>query len=216
MTSGRVRSSSPSRGSGPTARTSSGRRSEGRDRRDRFGGGRLERSPGRVFPKSRSSSWTPWKPLVTWPGPSAPPRGIPLVGITGSSGKTTAKEMLFSLLSRSAACCGTRKPEQPDRDAPWRCSNCPGARRGDPRDGLQRAGGDRAWPAIASPDIGVITNIAPRTSKGFRTMEGVAREKGTSTAALAAPAPRWSTRPTSASSGRRAVAAPRRSTSASR
>lgn len=106
-------------------------------------------------------------------------RHIPLVGITGSSGKTTTKELLHALLSRSRKVLrnpGNRNnligmplsllelSEEHDAAVMEMGSNAPGE--------IARLS------CIASPDIAVITNIAPAHLEGFRTMEGVAREKG--------------------------------------
>lgn len=106
-------------------------------------------------------------------------RDIPLVGITGSSGKTTTKEMLHGLLARSRRVLrntGNRNnligmplallELSRDHDAAIleMGSNALGE--------IARL----AW--IASPDVGLITNIAPAHLEGFHNMEGVAREKG--------------------------------------
>ena len=106
-------------------------------------------------------------------------RSVPLVAITGSSGKTTTKEMLNCLLSRSRrVLCnvGNRNnligmpltlldiSEEHDVAVLEIGTNAPGeiARLSD----------------IALPDIGLITNIAPAHLLGLGSMEGVAREKG--------------------------------------
>ncbi|GAB4227975.1 MAG: UDP-N-acetylmuramoyl-tripeptide--D-alanyl-D-alanine ligase [Deltaproteobacteria bacterium] len=114
-------------------------------------------------------------------------REVPLVGITGSSGKTTTKEMLFALLSRSRKVLrnpGNRNnligmplsllelSEEHDAAVMEMGSNAPGE--------IARLA------SIASPDIAVITNIAPAHLEGFRSMEGVAREKGDLFRALSA------------------------------
>ncbi len=106
-------------------------------------------------------------------------RRIPLVAITGSSGKTTTKEMLYCLLSRSrrVLCnAGNRNnligmpltllalSEEHDAAILEMGTNSPGE--------IARLAG------IAAPDIGLITNIAPAHLAGLGSMEGVAREKG--------------------------------------
>jgi UDP-N-acetylmuramoyl-tripeptide--D-alanyl-D-alanine ligase len=106
-------------------------------------------------------------------------RGIPVVGITGSSGKTTAKEMLHCLLSPTRRVLrnpGNRNnligmpltllALSPEHDAAIleMGSNAPGE--------VARLA------AIAGPDIGLVTNIGPAHLAGLGTMEGVAREKG--------------------------------------
>ena len=106
-------------------------------------------------------------------------RNIPLAAITGSSGKTTTREMLNCLLSRSRrVLCnlGNRNnligmpltllslSEKHDAAVLEMGTNTPGeiARLSD----------------IAIPDIGLITNIAPAHLEGLGSLEGVAREKG--------------------------------------
>src|SRR5659263_646679 len=101
-------------------------------------------------------------------------RDIPLVGITGSSGKTTTKEMLFCLLSRFRRVLrnpGNRNnligmplvllelSGEHDAAILEMGSNAPGE--------IARLAG------IACPDIAVITNIAPAHLEGFCTMEGL-------------------------------------------
>ncbi len=106
-------------------------------------------------------------------------RRVPLVGITGSSGKTTTKEMLHLLLSRSRRVlsnAGNRNnligmplsllalSEEHEAAILEMGTNSPGE--------IARLSG------IAAPDIALITNIAPAHLEGLRSMEGVAREKG--------------------------------------
>lgn len=106
-------------------------------------------------------------------------RQIPLVGITGSSGKTSTKEMLYALLSRGRNVLrnvGNRNnligmplallelSAEHDIAVIEMGSNRPGeiARLAD----------------IAAPDLAIVTNVAPAHLEGLGTMEGVAREKG--------------------------------------
>jgi len=106
-------------------------------------------------------------------------RGIPLVGITGSSGKTTTKEMLFSLLSRSRRVL--RNPGNRNNliGMPLALLELSGEHDAAILEMGSNAPGEIARLAcIACPDIAVITNIAPAHLEGFRTMETVAREKG--------------------------------------
>jgi UDP-N-acetylmuramoyl-tripeptide--D-alanyl-D-alanine ligase len=106
-------------------------------------------------------------------------RNIPLVGITGSSGKTTTKEMLFSLLSRSRHVL--RNPGNRNNliGMPLALLELSGEHDAAILEMGSNAPGEIARLAdIACPDIAVITNIAPAHLEGFKTMEGVAREKG--------------------------------------
>jgi UDP-N-acetylmuramoyl-tripeptide--D-alanyl-D-alanine ligase len=113
-------------------------------------------------------------------------RNIPLVGITGSSGKTSTKEMLYALLSGGRNVLrnpGNRNnligmplallalSENHDAAIMEMGTNAPGeiARLAD----------------IAAPDIAVVTNIAPAHLQGLGNLEGVSREKGDLYRALA-------------------------------
>ncbi len=106
-------------------------------------------------------------------------RRVPLVGITGSSGKTTTKDMLSCLLTRSRrVLCnpGNRNnligmplallalSDEHDAAVLEMGTSAPGE--------IVRLSG------IAAPDIALITNIAPAHLAGLGSMEGVAREKG--------------------------------------
>jgi UDP-N-acetylmuramoyl-tripeptide--D-alanyl-D-alanine ligase len=106
-------------------------------------------------------------------------RHIPLVGITGSSGKTCTKEMLAALLSRSRNVLGnpgnrnnligmpltllTLSPEH-DVAVLEMGTNLPGE--------IARLS------SIAAPDVAVLTNIGPAHLEGLGTLENIAREKG--------------------------------------
>jgi UDP-N-acetylmuramoyl-tripeptide--D-alanyl-D-alanine ligase len=106
-------------------------------------------------------------------------RKIPVVGITGSSGKTSTKEMLSCLLS-----AGRNVLKNPGNR-----NNLIGMPlallelSGDHHAAVMEMGTNRpgeiarlAW--IAAPDIGILTNIAPAHLQGLGSLEGVAREKG--------------------------------------
>jgi UDP-N-acetylmuramoyl-tripeptide--D-alanyl-D-alanine ligase len=106
-------------------------------------------------------------------------RAIPLVGITGSSGKTTTKEMLHCLLSRSRRVL--RNPGNRNNliGMPLALLSLSDAHDAAIMEMGTNAPGEIARLAgIAAPDIAVITNIAPAHLAGLGTMEGVAREKG--------------------------------------
>jgi UDP-N-acetylmuramoyl-tripeptide--D-alanyl-D-alanine ligase len=106
-------------------------------------------------------------------------RDIPLVGITGSSGKTTTKEMLYGLLSRCRRVL--RNPGNRNNlvGMPLSLLSLSGEHDAAIMEMGTNAPGEIARLAeIASPDVAVITNIAPAHLEGLGTMEGVAREKG--------------------------------------
>ena len=106
-------------------------------------------------------------------------REIPLVGITGSSGKTSTKEMLAALLSR-----GKRVLRNPGNrnnliGMPLALLTLSAEHEVAVMEmGTNRPGEIGRLSSIAEPDVGIVTNIGPAHLEGLRTLEGVAREKG--------------------------------------
>ncbi len=106
-------------------------------------------------------------------------RQVPLVGITGSSGKTSTKDMLVALLSNGRKVL---------RNAGNRNNliGMPLTLLGLSADhdvaviemGTNRPGEIARLADIAAPDLGIVTNVAPAHLEGLGSMEGVAREKG--------------------------------------
>lgn len=106
-------------------------------------------------------------------------RHIPLVGITGSSGKTSTKEMLAALLSRSRKVL--RNPGNRNNliGLPLTLLSLSGDHEVAVLEmGTNRPGEIGRLSAIAAPDVGVVTNIGPAHLQGLGSLEGVAREKG--------------------------------------
>ncbi|HEY5765473.1 MAG TPA: UDP-N-acetylmuramoyl-tripeptide--D-alanyl-D-alanine ligase [Candidatus Deferrimicrobiaceae bacterium] len=106
-------------------------------------------------------------------------REIPLVGITGSTGKTSTKELLVAMLSR-----GRRVLRNPGNR-----NNLIGMPLAllalSPQDdvavlemGTNQPGEIGRLASIAAPDIGIVTNIGPAHLEGLGNLEGVSREKG--------------------------------------
>ncbi len=104
---------------------------------------------------------------------------VPVIGLTGSSGKTTTKEMMAAIIGRQknilktegnlnnliglpqTIFCLTKKHEAVILEM-----------------GTNTPGEIRKLTQIAAPDIGLITNIGPAHLAGFGSVEGVCREKG--------------------------------------
>ena len=106
-------------------------------------------------------------------------RGIPLVGVTGSSGKTSAKEMLAGLLSPGRTVL--RNPGNRNNliGMPLALLDLSAEHDAAVMEmGTNQPGEIARLAAIAAPDVGIITNIAPAHLKGLGSLEGVAREKG--------------------------------------
>ncbi|MBI5577021.1 MAG: UDP-N-acetylmuramoyl-tripeptide--D-alanyl-D-alanine ligase [Deltaproteobacteria bacterium] len=113
-------------------------------------------------------------------------RRIPIVGITGSSGKTSTKEMLSGLLAPGRNVL--RNPGNRNNLIGMPLALLELSEKHDAavmEMGTNQPGEITRLAAIAAPDIGVITNIAPAHLQGLGTLEGVAREKGDLYRALA-------------------------------
>ena len=110
-----------------------------------------------------------------------------VVGITGSNGKTTVKEMIASVLRQNGAVLATQGNFNNELGLPLTLF---GLSKSDDYAVLELGAsnlGDIAYLAdIAQPDVGVVTNIGPAHLQGFITMEGVAAAKGELYASLPA------------------------------
>ena len=102
-----------------------------------------------------------------------------VVGVTGSAGKTTTKELLKAFLSKAGRTFATEGNYNNHIGVPVTILNCP-------RDaeflvvemGSNHPGEISALCDIAEPDIGVVTNIGTAHLEFFKTREGIADEKG--------------------------------------
>jgi len=109
-----------------------------------------------------------------------------VVGITGSNGKTTVKEMVASILRRHGTVLATDGNFNNELGLPLTLF-----RLQDTNDyAVLEMGasnpGDIAYLAdIARPEVGLVTNIGPAHLQGFVDVEGVARAKGELYASLA-------------------------------
>jgi UDP-N-acetylmuramoyl-tripeptide--D-alanyl-D-alanine ligase len=108
-----------------------------------------------------------------------------VVGITGSNGKTTVKEMLASILRQQSEVLATEGNFNNELGVPLTLFRLQERHRYAVLElGASKAGDIAALASIARPDIGVITNIGPAHLQGFGSEEGVARAKGELYAAL--------------------------------
>lgn len=107
-------------------------------------------------------------------------KGVTVVALTGSAGKTTTKELLKSFLSTLGKTHATAGNYNNHLGLPITILNCP-------RDakflvlemGSNHPGEIAALCDIAEPDSGLVTNIGTAHIEFFRTREGIADEKGT-------------------------------------
>jgi len=102
-----------------------------------------------------------------------------VIGITGSNGKTTLKEMLASCLSLSAETLATRGNLNNDIGLPLMLLSLSEEHRYAVIEmGANHPGEIAYLTSLAEPDVSVITNAAPAHLEGFGDLDGVARAKG--------------------------------------
>ncbi len=108
-----------------------------------------------------------------------------VVGITGSNGKTTVKEMVASILRLSGTVLATSGNYNNELGLPLTLFQLDHAHDFAVLEmGASKAGDIAYLGAIAKPDVGVITNIGPAHLEGFGSLEGVALAKGEMYSAL--------------------------------
>jgi UDP-N-acetylmuramoyl-tripeptide--D-alanyl-D-alanine ligase len=108
-----------------------------------------------------------------------------VVGITGSNGKTTVKEMVAAILSRQGETLATHGNYNNEIGVPLTLSALNEAHRFSVIEMGANGPGDIAYLAgLARPSIGIVTNAAPAHLEGFGSVEGVARTKGEMFSAL--------------------------------
>jgi UDP-N-acetylmuramoyl-tripeptide--D-alanyl-D-alanine ligase len=104
--------------------------------------------------------------------------GFTVIGITGSVGKTTVKEMVADVLATRYDTARTRGNWNNDLGLPLSLLNLePAARMGVFELGTNHPGELRALCAILRPDWGVVTAIAPVHLEYFKTEAGIVAEK---------------------------------------
>lgn len=104
---------------------------------------------------------------------------VPVVAITGSSGKTTTKEMAAAIASRRMELLKTEGNLNNLVGVPQMLFRLgPGHRAAILEMGTNRPGEIGRLTRIADPDAGLITNIGPAHLEGLGSLEGVRREKG--------------------------------------
>lgn len=113
----------------------------------------------------------------------------PVIGVTGSNGKTTVKEMCAAILRAHAgedgAVLATRGNLNNDIGLPLMVLELrPSHRYAVFEMGASAAGEIETLAAIAKPAVGIVTNAGPAHLEGFGSLQGVARAKGEIFAAL--------------------------------
>jgi UDP-N-acetylmuramoyl-tripeptide--D-alanyl-D-alanine ligase len=114
---------------------------------------------------------------------------IPIVGVGGSNGKTTAKEMTAAILSHRGACMATQGNLNNHIGVPVTLMRLESSHRSAVIEmGANRIGDVAELVALSRPTVGFITNAGAEHLEGFGDLDGVARGEGEMVAGLAAKA----------------------------
>ena len=106
-------------------------------------------------------------------------RDLLLVGVTGSNGKTTVKEMTAAIFRTGGPVCATRGNLNNEIGVPLTlCDLDAGHHAAVVELGANHRGEIAALTTLARPSVGVVTQCAPAHLEGFGSIEGVARAKG--------------------------------------
>ena len=109
----------------------------------------------------------------------------PVIGVAGSNGKTTTKEMLAAILSQRGACLATLGNLNNQLGVPLTLLRLTAQHQSAVIEmGANRAGEVAELAIIAAPGIGLITNAGAEHLEGFGSLEGVARAEGEMVAGL--------------------------------
>ncbi|HQR24179.1 MAG TPA: UDP-N-acetylmuramoyl-tripeptide--D-alanyl-D-alanine ligase [Steroidobacteraceae bacterium] len=102
-----------------------------------------------------------------------------VVGLTGSNGKTTVKEMIGAILGRCGPCLVTQGNLNNHIGVPLTLARLEaGHRYAVIEMGANHRGEIAHLASIARPDVGLVINAGPAHLEGFGGIEGVARGKG--------------------------------------
>jgi UDP-N-acetylmuramoyl-tripeptide--D-alanyl-D-alanine ligase len=102
-----------------------------------------------------------------------------VIGITGSNGKTTVKEMTGAIMSQLGACLVTQGNLNNHIGVPLTlCRLEPVQRCAVIEMGANHEGEIAHLAGLAEPDVGVVINAGPAHLEGFGGIDGVARGKG--------------------------------------
>ena len=108
-----------------------------------------------------------------------------LVGVAGSNGKTTAKEMLAAILTEAGPCLATRGNLNNHSGVPLTLLRLTGAEAFAVVEmGANHPGEVAHLAGLARPTVGLITNAGAEHLEGFGSLEGVARAEGEMVAGL--------------------------------
>jgi len=109
----------------------------------------------------------------------------PVLGVAGSNGKTTTKEMLSAILAQRGDCLATRGNLNNHLGVPLTLMRMhPGYKSAVIEMGANHAGELAELVSMARPQVGLITNAGAEHLEGFGSLEGVARAEGEMVAGL--------------------------------
>ncbi len=112
---------------------------------------------------------------------------LPLIAVTGSSGKTTVKELAVAILGRRGPVLATRGNLNNHIGVPLTLLDLDPAHLGAVVEmGANHSGEIAYLTGLARPSVGVVTNAGPVHLEGFGSVAGVARAKGELFAGLGA------------------------------
>ncbi len=110
-----------------------------------------------------------------------------VVGITGSNGKTSTKDLLASVARRRFATAASERSFNNELGVPLTLVNAPDDAEAAVIEMGARGFGHIAWLCeIARPTVGVVTNVGPAHVEMFGSADGVAKAKGELVEALPA------------------------------
>ena len=102
-----------------------------------------------------------------------------VIGITGSNGKTTVKEMTGAIMSQLGPCLVTQGNLNNHIGVPLTLCRLESMQRCAVIEmGANHPGEIAHLAALAEPDVGIVINAGPAHLEGFGGIEGVARGKG--------------------------------------
>jgi UDP-N-acetylmuramoyl-tripeptide--D-alanyl-D-alanine ligase len=103
----------------------------------------------------------------------------PVIGVAGSNGKTTVKEMLAGIMAQLGPCLATRGNLNNHLGVPMTLLRLDASHRSAIIEmGANRRGDVEQLVQIARPGIGLITNAGAEHLEGFGSLEGAARAEG--------------------------------------
>lgn len=110
---------------------------------------------------------------------------LPIVGVAGSNGKTTTKEMIAAILARRGPCLATLGNLNNHIGVPLTLMRLAAEHRSAVIEmGANRIGDVAELVPLARPTVGLITNAGAEHLEGFGDMDGVARGEGEMVAGL--------------------------------